>query len=197
MKKWIITVCVLAVLLMMTGCGKASFKPSITSIYVQKDGKITQAIVESFEKEYYSLAEFQSMIGMEVEKYNSSYGEERISIERLDVDSNNTLYLLLDFADADTYEHYNETFCFEGTISEALDEGLSFNMDFKDADYEEYTTSQVTEKKDQSVVVLKQEGIVQTEKQIKYVSNNVEILSEHMVEVMPIEDDNEYAYIIY
>lgn len=196
MKK-ITAICVLAVLIVMTGCGKSSFKPSTTSLYVQKDGKITQAIVESFEKEYYSLSEFQSMINMEVEKYNSNYGEERISIERLDVDSNSTLHLLLDFKDADTYEHYNETYCFEGTIGEALDEGLSFNMDFKDADYEEYTTSQVTEEKGQSVIVLKQEGVVQTEKPVKYVSNNVEILSDHMVEVMPIEDENEYAYIIY
>lgn len=195
MKKWISVMCILVVSILSVGCG-ASFQPSVTSLYVQKNGEITQAIVESFEKSYYSDREFQSMIEKEVDAYNSSYGEERITIQRLEV-VDETLYLLLDFKDADTYEHYNETYCFSGTVDEALEEGLSFNMDFKDADYEEYSTSDVTEKKNNLVVVLKDEGIVQLEKPVKYVSNNVEIISEHMVQIMPIEDENEYAYIIY
>lgn len=195
MKKWISTICILAAVILLIGCSSA-FQPSVTSLYIQKNGEITQAIVESFEKDYYSDREFQSMIEKEVDAYNSKYGEERITIERLEVEDS-TLYLLLGFKDADTYEHYNESYCFSGTVDEALDEGLSFNMDFKDASYEEYSTSDVTEKKNNSVVVLKEEGIVQLEKPIKYVSNNVEVISEHMVQVMPIEDENEYAYIIF
>ena len=39
--------------------------------------------------------------------------------------------------------------------------------------------------------------VVQLEKPVKYVSNNVEIISDHMVQVMPIEDSAEYAYIIF
>lgn len=195
MKKWFSAIGILLAVVFTAGCG-ASFEPSVTSLYVQKDGKITQAIVESFEKDYYSDREFQSMIEKEIDAYNSGYGEERITIQRLEV-VDGTLYLLLDFKDADTYEHYSETFCFSGTVDEALDEGLSFNMDFKDADYEEYSTSDVTQKKNDSVIVLKEEGIVQLEGKVKYVSNNVEIISEHMVQVMPIEDENEYAYIIY
>lgn len=195
MKRWISTICILAAVALLAGCG-SSFQPAVTSLYIQKNGEITQAIVESFEKEYYSDKEFQSMIEKEVDAYNSNYGEERITIERLEV-IDDTLYLLLDFKDADTYEHYNETYCFSGTIDGALDEGLSFNMDFKDAEYEMYSTSEVTEKKNNSVIVLKDEGIVQLEKPVKYVSNNVEIISEHMVQVMPIEDEDEYAYIIY
>lgn len=195
MRRWISTICILAAVALLAGCG-SSFQPSVTSLYVQKNGEITQAIVESFEKDYYSDKEFQSMIEKEVDAYNHNYGEERIAIERLEVEDD-TLYLLLNFKDADTYEHYNETYCFSGTVDEALDEGLSFNMDFKDAEYEEYSTSDVTEKKSNSVVVLKEEGIVQLENPVKYVSNNVEVISEHMVQVMPIEDENEYAYIIF
>lgn len=195
MRRWISAIYILAAVALLAGCG-SSFQPSVTSLYVQKNGEITQAIVESFEKDYYSDKEFQSMIEKEVDAYNQNYGEERITIERLEVEDE-TLYLLLDFKDADTYEHYNETYCFSGTVDEALNEGLSFNMDFKDAEYEEYSTADVTEKKSNSVVVLKEEGIVQLEKPVKYVSNNVEVISKHMVQVMPIEDENEYAYIIF
>ena len=55
MKKWMSAVCVLMAVLFMTGCGKdKSFNPSVSSLYIEKNGEITQAIVESFAQEYYS-----------------------------------------------------------------------------------------------------------------------------------------------
>lgn len=195
MKKWIYAICVMVTVLSLTACG-SSFDPSVTSMYIQKDGKVTYAVVESFEKDYYSLEEFQSMINREVEACNSRYSEPAISVESLEV-KDGTLYLLMEFADADAYAAYSEEYCFAGTISEALDEGRSFDMVFRDVDYEEYGTADVTGKKDDHVLITQTEGVIELEKAVKYVSNNVEILSEHMVQVMPIEDEDEYAYIIY
>ncbi len=194
MKKCVTILCALFLVLPMAACG-SSFDPSVTSLYVQKNGELTYAVVESFEKEYYSLSEFQSMIDREVESCNSNYSEPAISVERLEVE-NGTLYLLLNFSNAKAYSSYNEEYCFVGTIEEALGVGQSFDLLFKDADYEECTTAEVTEKKDNQVLILQNEGIVQLEKPVKYVSNNVEIISDHMVEVMPIEEEDEYAYII-
>ena len=194
MKKWMSMLCILAVVLAMSGCS-TSFRPSASSLYIQKDGKLTQAIVESFEKDYYSLAEFENMINKEIDTYNRNYGEEKISLNQLEL-KDQTLYLLLDFSDADVYSTYNEEYCFVGTVEEALDAGLSFQMDFKDAEYEEYSGADVTAKKSHHVAVLQNEGIVQLQSPVKYVSNNVEILSDHMVQVMPIADSAEYAYII-
>ena len=51
MKKWIRTLCTLLLaVLVLTGC-KASFDPSVSSLYIQKNGKVTSAVVESFEKD--------------------------------------------------------------------------------------------------------------------------------------------------
>lgn len=194
MKRCLTILCALFLTLSLTACS-SSFEPSVTSLYVRKSGELTYAVVESFEKEYYSLAEFQSMIDREVESCNSNYSEPAITVERLEVEDG-TLYLLLNFTDADAYSRYNEEYCFVGTIEEALGIGQSFNLVFKDADYEERTTAEVTEKKDDKVLILQQEGIVQLEAPVKYVSNNVEVISDHMVEVMPIEEADEYAYII-
>lgn len=195
MKKWMRIVCTIGSVLCMTGCG-SSFEPSITSLYVCKDGKITQAIVESFEKDHYSLSELESMVKKEISTYNNRYGEEKIVLNRLE-EKDQTLYLLLDYEDAEVYRSHSEEYCFVGTIDEALDEGHSFYMDFKDVDYEELSAAVVTENKKNHVVILKEEGVVQLEKPVKYVSNNVEIISDHMVQVMPIEDGAEYAYIIF
>lgn len=183
------------VTLLLTGCN-SSFDPSVTSLYIQKDGTLISAVVESFEKDYYSFSEFESMIKKEVDNHNNMFSEPAIDIERLELEDD-TLYLLLQFDNADAYEQYSEEYCFLGTIDEALDEGLPFDMLFKDAESTEFTTTEVTEKKDNHVVIVQSEGFIQLESTIKYVSNNVEIISEHMAEVMSMDDEEEYAYIIY
>ena len=190
MKRWFSAICILMITILTVGCGKNSFQPSVSSIYVHKDGRITEAIVESFMQDYYSFDEFQSMVEKEVAAY------ENVSIQSLEL-KDSTVYLLLDFADAETYSKYSEVYCFQGTVDEALSAGLPFAMDFKDEQYEEYSTAEVTEKTSNPVLVLKSEGFVETEQPIKYVSNNVEILGSHSAEVMPIDDEAEYAYIIY
>lgn len=195
MKKWIYAVCVCILALSMTGCS-SSFEPSVTSMYVQKNGKITYAVVESFEKEYYSLEEFQAMIDREVDACNSQYSEPAITIEKLEVEDE-TLYLLMEFENAEVYSGYSEEYCFVGTVGEALEDNKSFDMVFHDKDYTEYTTADVTGKKDANVLIVQSEGIIELENAVKYVSNNVEMISEHSVQVMPIEAENEYAYIIY
>ena len=198
MKRRIIYVCILAALL-TTGCGTlfgSSFEPSVTSVYIKKDGTLTQAIVESFEKAYYSEEEFASMVDSELAAFNGSSGEEAITLESLETEDD-TLYLLLDYTDAEAYAEYNDTFCYTGTVGSALDDGFSFNMDFRDADYVEQETADVTMERELSIVILKDEGTVQLEAPVRYVSNNVEILSDHMLQVMTIEDPEEYAYIVY
>ena len=153
--------------------------------------------MESFAQEYYSLDEFSAMVQKEVDVYNQKLGETKITVESTEV-KDSVMYMKLHYADADTYRLYNEEYLFVGSVEDALSEGLSFNMIFRDADYEgEYTAADVTENKSETVAVAKEEGVIQLEKPVKYVSSNVEILDAHTVEVMPIEAEDEYAYIIY
>lgn len=192
---WIWAVVTAALALSVGGCG-SSFEPSETSIYVQKDGKVTYAVVESFDKEYYSLEEFQTMIEREVTACNGIYSEPAISIKKLEV-KDGTLYLLMDFTSAEAYGRYSEEYCFVGTIDEALESGKSFDTPFKDKNDEERTTAEVTGKKNSHVLIVQSEGIVELEKAVKYVSGNVEILSAHKLRVAPMESEEEYAYIVY
>ena len=103
MKKWMSAVCVLMAVLFITGCGKdKSFNPSVSSLYIEKNGEITQAIVESFAQEYYSLDEFSAMVQKEVDVYNQKLGETKITVESTEV-KDSVMYLKLHYADADTY----------------------------------------------------------------------------------------------
>ena len=71
MKRWFSVICILMITVLTVGCGKNSFQPSVSSIYVHKDGRITEAIVESFIQDYYSFDEFQSMVEKEVAAYDN------------------------------------------------------------------------------------------------------------------------------
>ncbi|MDO4261114.1 MAG: hypothetical protein Q4C82_03470 [Eubacteriales bacterium] len=195
MKKWISAVCILLTVLMTAGCS-SSFDPSASSLYIKKDGTIVQAVVETFEKEYYSLDEFRSMVEKEVDTYNQRLGQDKIRVQSVELE-NDTLHLLLEYEDAETYSLYNEEYFFMGTVEEALDQGLSFDMIFRDKDYEEYTTAEATEKKNNSVIAAKEESVIELQQAVKYVSSNVEVLDDHTVQIMAIEDADEYAYIIY
>jgi len=196
MKKWLLIVGMLMVSWLMIGCGD-SFKPSVSSLYVKSNGKIRQAVVGSFEKNYYNFEEFENMVRQEVDAHNSKYGKDNIKIKQLELDDEDTLYLQLEFVDADTYEKYSEEFCYIGTVGSALDEGFPFDMDFRGPEYDVFALEKVTEDKSNPIVILQNEGVVQLEKPVKYMSNNVEILSEQMVQIMPLADDKEYAYIIF
>lgn len=195
MKKGILTICILSAILLNTGCG-TTFQPSISSVYVEKNGKITEAVIESFEKDYYSFEELKAEVEKEISTYNQGSDRDKITIKSLE-QKEQTVYLMLEYEDAASYGDYQGTYCFTGSIGDALQEGLAFDMVFKDAEYQEYGAKEVTAHGSDRVVVLRSEGVVQTEKPIKYVSNNVEILGSHMAEVMPIDDEAEYAYIIY
>lgn len=195
MKNKILTVGILAVAMTTAGCG-ASFDSSTASLYIGKKGNIKQAITESFAEPYYSFDEFESMLNKELDTYNSKYEKDKILIDELEL-KEDTLYLILEYEDAEIFEQYNEKYCFIGSIEEALSEGISFNIGFKNADNETYTATEVTEQKTNSVVVLQSEEIIELQKPVQYVSENVEIISDHMVQVKPIEDSAEYAYIIY
>lgn len=93
MKKWMSAVCVLMAVLFITGCGKdKSFNPSVSSLYIEKNGEITQAIVESFAQEYYSLDEFSAMVQKEVDVYNQKLGETKITVESTEV-KDSVMYL--------------------------------------------------------------------------------------------------------
>lgn len=88
MKRWFSVICILMITVLTVGCGKNSFQPSVSSIYVHKDGRITEAIVESFIQDYYSFDEFQSMVEKEVAAYDN------VSIKSLEL-KDSTVYLLL------------------------------------------------------------------------------------------------------
>ena len=124
-RKWMLIGLFLAVL-MLTGCtGKTSTAGS--QIEVGRDGKITAALTESFDKEFYQLSELEDMLRTELSEYNTEAGSQRIELKSIE-EKEGTCTLVLDYASWEDYAQYNQEPFFAGTVKEAGEAGVDLNV---------------------------------------------------------------------
>ncbi len=86
MKKFLLSLIVLVMIAIMASCSKEelilTFEDiSENTILVKSDGLIQAAIVEEFDKDYYSLSELTEFIKKEVNAYNQEVGQEEVVID--------------------------------------------------------------------------------------------------------------------
>ena len=106
-------ICMLSVLI---GCGGSV--PKESTIAVDKKGKITDTIVEEFDKDFYDSEELQGEIESELAEYNKNYATDHITMKKFEV-KDGTATLQLVFDGSEYYEDYTETTLFNGTVAEA------------------------------------------------------------------------------
>ena len=65
-------------ILSLTGCGQAAKLPETvenTSLVVEKDGKVTSYLVNTFDKDFYNLDGLTQMVEEEAEEFNATHTE--------------------------------------------------------------------------------------------------------------------------
>ena len=112
-------------MLSLAGCGKAAKLPETvvnTSLVVEKDGKVVSYLVNTFDKDFYSLDGLTQMVQEEAEEFNAAHGdaaEPPMAVKTVQ---------MLEDADTESYADYNEQELFYGTRVEALAEGISVDL---------------------------------------------------------------------
>ena len=124
----------------LSGCGKAAKLPETvvnTSLVVDKEGKVTSYLVDTFEKEFYSLDGLKEMVQSEADAFNAAHTdapEEKLVVKAVqNVGEGATVQVVEEFTDTKTYEEYTEQNLFYGTRVEALADGISVNLDLVSA----------------------------------------------------------------
>ena len=122
------------------GCGQTAKLPQEvvnTSLVVEKDGKVTSYLVNTFDKDFYTLDGLEAMVREEADAFNSTHGdgqEDSMTVKTVQMlESGATVQVVQDFDSADSYAEYNEQDLFYGTRAEALAEGISVDLDLVDA----------------------------------------------------------------
>lgn len=134
MKK-LISLCLLALCLFLTGCSEEI--PEENTIAIDKKGVVTYTVVEEFGKDFYDLQELRGDIEEEIENYNRNFGSDPLTLKTLEADQG-TIVMQLRFAGAEDYEKYYADYSgavlFAGTIEEAREAGYNLDGEFLGAD---------------------------------------------------------------
>ena len=102
-------------ILSLTGCGQAAKLPETvvnTSLVVEKDGKVTSYLVNTFDKDFYNLDGLTQMVEEEAEEFNATHTEATenpMNVKTVQALGDGALVQVVqEFADTDSYAEYNE-----------------------------------------------------------------------------------------
>lgn len=195
MKRRIIVIFILALaMLVPSGCGNDEEDYEDTTLTVGRKGRVTENIVESFDKDYYDINELTNEFTDSVAKYNESIGGDEIKLKRIEL-ADSKVYVDLDFTGPSDYERFIGEKLFVGTISDAYDNGYTMDVVLKGTESgDKIGKVQIMGMKDKDIIILSEHVRIKTFRDIAYVSANVDVLDSKEARVLSESDG--LAYII-
>lgn len=129
MKRWI-SLCLVAAWMAaaLTACG-AKLDVDKSTIYVQKKGKVVEALVEPFEKSYYEAEELERYINERVEAYTAEWEKGSVKASKLTVEDG-VAKLQIEYGSYEDFARFNGEELFEGTAPQAVAAGYPFDTGF-------------------------------------------------------------------
>ncbi len=194
MNKKTVLIFIFAAVLALSGCSEAEEDFDETTISVSKRGKVSERIVESFNKDYYDLAELEDEFTRSVMEYNAAMGSEEIRVKSIEL-KDSQVYVDVDFNGPSDYESFVGENLFVGTVSDAYDNGYSMDVTLKAVDSQDKIGKvQIMGMNDNTIIILSEHVRVKAFKDIAYVSANVDVINSKEVRVLSESDG--LAYLI-
>ncbi len=127
MKK-ICSICLVVLVLgMISGC--ATKYPEVDTVYIQKNGTVQEATVESFDKSYYKEEELEDFINAHIEEYEGAYEKGSVVLKDFLVEEG-TAKMMMKYDGYQNYIDFNGRELFAGTVVQAIAAGYNFSGDF-------------------------------------------------------------------
>lgn len=196
MKKAIAAVLGIVVMLFMVACNQQNpDKIGATTMYVDKEGKVYETVVEDFSMPQYDEEELSLTIAEEISAYNSKNGVDTIALEHFKVE-NGIVKTQLTYETASDYEAFNQEAFFNGTISEALAAGYTMDVILQNPSNPDETIDlyQILTMQDKKVMITDIPARLRVPSKILYVSEDVKIIDEYEVDAF---ENTDATIIIY
>lgn len=196
MKKAIAAVLGIVVMLFMVACNQQNpDKIGATTMYVDKEGKVYETVVEDFSMPQYDEEELSLTIAEEIAAYNSKNGVDTIALEHFKVE-NGIVKTQLTYETASDYEAFNQEAFFNGTISEALAAGYTMDVILQNPSNPDETIDlyQILTMQDKKVMITDIPARLRVPSKILYVSEDVKIIDEYEVDAF---ENTDATIIIY
>ena len=192
---------VLLCMTLLTGCtGRKVDLSNVTesTIGVNGDGSVEEVVIESFDKEYYSLSDLTAYVNKQVDAFNQANPQEQpkdkksddeeitaVSVHYVETDPDaKTAAMALGYLNMDIYDAFNETdFEFLSMEEAASDERIA-DIDglVEVKSGEETTFKDLSEQKHLHLVYTDSSVRIQTNGKIMYYSKNVSLVDDHTVQ---------------
>lgn len=179
----------------LAGCAKGS-KAAQNTLYVEKNGKVTGAIVEDWNKDFYDEDELKKQINSEIDSYEAANDKSSIKLQKFEIEDKKAKVNLL-YDSLGTYADFNDVVAFNGTIKQAQEAGFGFEGEFiSTGNKPAITINEIDGSEKYKVLILSEKQKIKTEFKILYASNNVKVSKDNKTAVIN-EDDSAIGYLIY
>ena len=112
---------------LLCACDMIGGNVDTTTVSFQKDGGVTQIIVEDFSQPYYNAEELERDIASKIAEYNANAGvEDAIVLKDVKLGENKVINVKIEFKNSTDYKMFNEKELFCGTVADAYKEGYEF-----------------------------------------------------------------------
>lgn len=200
-KRMVALSCCIGMCMLMAACG-TKLDVQENTIALQRNGKILEAAVETFDQSYYKEDELNSYIQNAVDDYTAEHGKKSVSVTESKVEEKKA-YLTLQYKNAETFQDFSGIECFSGSIVEAQSAGYDFEQDFYPvtdgkADKKTVRGSSLLEDDDLKVLIVKENSDLIVPGKIAYVSTEgTEVTSEKQVNVTQKQQDTDESVLVY
>ena len=200
-KRMVALSCCIGMCMLMAACG-TKLDVQENTIALQRNGKILEAAVETFDQSYYKEDELNSYIQNAVDDYTAEHGKKSVSVTESKVEEKEA-YLTLQYETAETFQDFSGIECFSGSIVEAQSAGYDFEQDFYPvtdgkADKKTVRGSSLLEDDDLKVLIVKENSDLIVPGKIAYVSTEgTEVTSEKQVNVTQKQQDTDESVLVY
>lgn len=181
---------------LLTACGMLGSEVDTTTVSFDKNGAVTETIIEDFSQPYYDVDELKNDISAEISAYNTKAGDaEAIVLGDVELSEEKQIRVEMEYKSHADYKDFNEKELFWGTVAEAYDAGYEFTS-MRDVTQEGVVLSaaDVLEKGDMHMVVLEEAQQVIVPGKIRYISDGVSTVEEKRAVNL---NEGQNAFIIY
>ena len=194
MRKAKMLVVFFAVMGVLAGCSK--FSPEETTVSVGKDGKITAAVIDTLDQNYYQADELKTELDKAIAAYNSSAGEDTIQVDKFETEEGN-VSLFMKYAAYKDYAAFNNVTFYAGDISDGYNNGgFRFETTFQQIENGEVVKDTVTREEifagtNHSMIVFQEPMAVEVPGKILYASSDLTITGKKSARPSELDKETE------
>lgn len=204
-KKLGVCVALLLTVLLLGGCSESDvFEPTTDTLYIRKDGTLTEAVFDTLDKDYYDSSELRTFVEDAVKEYNNTNAgknkayaaeEEILPVAVAEyLAEGRSVKLVLNYASVEDYTAFNAGHGLGGDLEYTTVAHVNFGSNMTKPNGDEVDAATVSKKSEHHVVIATGKTLIQIQGKVTYMSENATKVEKNLVSIDAMDEP---AYIVF